>query len=82
MRSSSPGAAHLLGIGAHGRLHGQGRIAGPHGVVFMRNGGTKQRHNAIASTWLTVPSKRCTASIMRWRPDRGAAGRLRGRGRG
>ena len=30
------GAAHLLGIGAHGRLHGQGGIAGAHGVVFVR----------------------------------------------
>jgi hypothetical protein len=41
-------AAHLLGIGLHGGLHGQGRIAGAQGVVFVGNGGTKQRHDAVA----------------------------------
>ena len=44
----APGAAHLLGIGAHGRLHGQGGIAGAQGVVFVGNGGAKQGHNAVA----------------------------------
>ena len=42
-----PGAAHRLGGGLHGRLHGQGGIAGAQGVVFG-NRGAKQSHNAIA----------------------------------
>ena len=42
------GAAHLLGIGAHGGLHGQGRVAGAQGVVFVGNGGAKQGHDAVA----------------------------------
>jgi hypothetical protein len=41
-------AAHVFGIGTHGGLHGQGGIAGTQGVVFVGNGGAKQRHNAIA----------------------------------
>ena len=44
----APCAAHLLSIGLHGRLHGQGGIAGPQGVIFMGNGGAKERHDAIA----------------------------------
>ena len=49
MRSSRPRrAAHLLGIGLHGGLHGQGGIAGAQGVVLMGNGGPKQGHNAVA----------------------------------
>ena len=49
IRSSRPlGAAYFLRIGAHGRLHGQGGIAGAQGVVLVGNGGTKQGHNAIA----------------------------------
>ena len=42
------GAAHLVGVAAHGVLHGQGGVAGPHGVVFMRQRRTEQRHDAIA----------------------------------
>ena len=42
------GAAHVVGIAPHRRLHGQGGIAGAQGVVFVGDGGTKQRHNAIA----------------------------------
>jgi hypothetical protein len=34
-------APHLLGIGTHGALQGQGGIAGPQGMIFMRNWGTK-----------------------------------------
>ena len=41
-------APHLLGIALHGSLHGQRCIAGPHGVVLMRHGRAKERHNAIA----------------------------------
>ena len=41
-------AAYLIGIGAHRGLHGQGRVAGAQGVVFVGNGSTKQRHNAVA----------------------------------
>ena len=49
MRSSRPRrAAHIVGVGAHRGLHGQGRIAGAQGVVFVGNGGTEQGHNAIA----------------------------------
>ena len=44
----APGAAHLVGGGLHGRLHGQGGIAGAQGVVFVGNGRAKQGHNAIA----------------------------------
>jgi hypothetical protein len=29
-------------------LHRQGGVTGAQGVVLMRNGGTKERHNAIA----------------------------------
>ena len=42
------GVAHLLGIGAHGGLHRQGGIAGAQGMVFMRDGGAKQGHDAVA----------------------------------
>ena len=31
-----------------GGLHGQGGIAGAQGMVFMRQGGTEQGHNAVA----------------------------------
>jgi hypothetical protein len=41
-------AAYLLTVAADGLLHGQRRIAGPHGMVFMRNRCPKQGHNAIA----------------------------------
>ena len=42
------GALHLGGILLHRRLHGEGGVAGPYGVVFMGNGGAEQRHDAIA----------------------------------
>jgi hypothetical protein len=41
-------AAHLLSIGLHGSLHGQGGIAGTQGVVLVGNGSTKQGHNTVA----------------------------------
>ena len=41
-------AAHLLTVAPDRLLHSQRRIAGPHGVVFMRNRRPKQGHNAIA----------------------------------
>ena len=41
-------ALHLSGVLFHRGLHGQGRIAGPHGMVLMRQGRPKQGHNAIA----------------------------------
>jgi hypothetical protein len=41
-------AAYLLGIGLHGRLHGQGGIAGAQGVIFVGNRGAKQGHDAVA----------------------------------
>ena len=43
----APRAAHLLGGGLHGRLHGQGRVAGAQGMIFVGNRGAKQGHNAI-----------------------------------
>jgi hypothetical protein len=36
-----------LSIGADGGLHGEGRITGADGMVFMRNGGAEQGHDAI-----------------------------------
>ena len=42
------GAAHLLGRSAHGGLHGEGRVAGAQGVVFVGNRGPEQRHDAVA----------------------------------
>src|SRR5262245_51754059 len=41
------GAAHLLGIAAHGGLHGQGGVTGAHGVVFVRYRGTEEGHDAV-----------------------------------
>ena len=41
-------AAHLLRVGAHGGLHGQGGIAGAQGVIFVGNRGAKEGHDAIA----------------------------------
>jgi hypothetical protein len=40
-------ALHLGGVLLHRGLHGQGGIAGPHRMVLMRQGRTKQRHDAI-----------------------------------
>jgi len=42
------GATHLLGIRAHGGLHGQGGVTGAQSVVLMGDGGAKQGHDAIA----------------------------------
>jgi hypothetical protein len=41
-------AAHLLGVATHGFLHGQGGVAGAHGVVLMRHRRSKQCHDAVA----------------------------------
>ena len=41
-------AAHLRAVAADGLLHGQRGIAGPYGMVFMRNRRPEQGHNAIA----------------------------------
>ena len=41
-------APHLVGVGAHRRLHGQGRVTGAHGVVLVGNGRPKERHDAVA----------------------------------
>ena len=48
LHGDAMGAAHLVGIVSHRRLHGQGRVAGPHGMVFMGQRGPKQRHDAVA----------------------------------
>ncbi len=42
------GPAHLLRIAAHGSLHGQGSVTGPHGVLFVGHRRAKQGHDAIA----------------------------------
>ena len=41
-------AAHLLSVAAHGGLHGQGGVTGPHGVVFMGHRRAEERHDAVA----------------------------------
>ena len=41
------GAAHHLRVALHRRLHGQGGIAGPRGMVFMGQGGAEQSHDAV-----------------------------------
>ena len=41
-------AAHLLAVAANCLLHGERGIAGPYGMVFMRNRRPKQGHNAVA----------------------------------
>jgi hypothetical protein len=38
---------HLGSVLLHRSLHGQGGIAGPHRMVFMRQGRAKQRHDAV-----------------------------------
>ena len=47
LHGDAMGAARFLGIGPDGGLHGECRITGPDGMVFMRNGGAEQRHDAI-----------------------------------
>jgi hypothetical protein len=41
-------AVHLLSIVAQRRLHGQGRITGPQGVILVSNRGAKEGHNTVA----------------------------------
>jgi hypothetical protein len=41
------GAADLFAVALQRRLHGQGRVAGPQGVILMRQRGAKEGHNAI-----------------------------------
>jgi hypothetical protein len=48
--------AHLVAVVAHGLLHGQRRVARPHGVVFMRDRCPEQGLMPSPMTWLTVPS--------------------------
>ena len=48
-------AADLLCIAANGLLHGQGGIAGPHRMVFMRDRRAEQRHDAIAHDLIHGP---------------------------
>jgi hypothetical protein len=58
------GATHLLGIGAHRGLHGQGGVAGAQGVVFVANGGAKQGHDAVAEHLIdgALEAVRCWAA--------------------
>ena len=41
-------APHLRAVTTHGLLHGQGGVAGPHGVNLMRQRRPKQCHDAVA----------------------------------
>ena len=41
-------APQLLGVAADGVLHGQGRVAGPHGVVLVRQRRAEERHDPVA----------------------------------
>ena len=41
-------AADLFAVAPQRGLHGQGRVAGPQGVILMRQRGAKEGHNAIA----------------------------------
>ena len=40
--------AGLVGVLADGLQHRQGGVAGPHGVVLVRDGGAEHRHQAVA----------------------------------
>jgi hypothetical protein len=42
------GPTHLLSIAAQSGLHGQGRITGPYGVVFMSHRSAEEGHDAVA----------------------------------
>jgi hypothetical protein len=41
------GAAHRFRIAAHGRLHGQSGVTGPHGVILVGHRGPEERHDTI-----------------------------------
>ena len=41
-------APHLVGVAADRLLHGQGGVAGAHGVVLVRERGAEERHDAVA----------------------------------
>ena len=41
-------AAHALGIAAHGLVHPQRGVAGPHGVILMGQRRTEQGHDPVA----------------------------------
>ena len=51
------GLAHLLRVTAHGRLHRQRGVTGPHSVVFVGHRRPQKRAIMPApNTWFTVPS--------------------------
>ena len=79
----APGAAYVFGIGAHRGLHGKGGVAGAQRVVFVGNGGAEQRHNAVAEHLVdgALEAVHGVHHVVDAR-GRGAAGRLRDRGRG
>src|SRR2546426_12423729 len=49
------GPPDLAGILLHRRLHSKGGIAGPHGVVFMGDGGAEECHDAVAHNLVHGP---------------------------
>ena len=42
------GVTYLCAVAAHGRLHGQSGVTGPHRMVLMGDRCPEQRHNAVA----------------------------------
>ena len=55
LHANTMGAACLLGIGPDGSVHRESRIAGAQGMVFMRQRGPEQGHNAIAHDLIHRP---------------------------
>ncbi len=50
-----PGALHLITVMVQRGLHGQGRIAGPHRMIFMGNGRPEQGHDPITHDLIDGP---------------------------
>ena len=49
------GAAHLVAVAANGVLHGERRVARPHGVVLKGDGCPKQGHDAVTHDIVHCP---------------------------
>ena len=52
---NTTGAADLLGIASHPRLHGQGGVTGPGGMIFMGHWRTEERHDTVAKNLVHGP---------------------------
>jgi hypothetical protein len=51
------GPAHLFSVAAERGLHRQGRVTGPHGVIFVSHGRPEEGHDAIAEHLIHRPLK-------------------------